>query len=112
MLRNGGVALVRDYDDDEKNKASSDFNPGRKVVMEDEREAYRRSDGTLARFFSERQMMEKFTGVGFQEEASGEGNEEKNEERKEGSAVERVLFTQANRKMNAKSRERFLKVGL
>ena len=111
VLRNGGVALVRDYaDDDEKNKASSDFNPGRKVVMEDEREAYRRSDGTLARFFSERQMMEMFTGVGFQEAASGEedGVGEEREERKEGSAVERVLFTQANRKMNVEITRAFL----
>tara|TARA_B100000475_G_C14987981_1_gene311097 strand:- start:198 stop:926 length:729 start_codon:yes stop_codon:yes gene_type:complete len=111
VLRNGGVALVRDYaDDDEKNKASSDFNPGRKVVMEDEREAYRRSDGTLARFFRERQMMEMFTGVGFQEAASGEedGVGEEREERKEGSAVERVLFTQANRKMNVEITRAFL----
>jgi len=111
VLRNGGVALVRDYaDDDEKNKASSDFNPGRKVVMEDEREAYRRSDGTLARFFSERQMMEMFTGVGFQEAASGEedGVGEEREERKKGSAVERVLFTQANRKMNVEITRAFL----
>ena len=98
MLRNGGVALVRDYaDDDEKNKASSDFNPGRKVVMEDEREAYRRSDGTLARFFSERQMMEMFTRVGF-----------KKREEKEGSTVKRVVFTQTNRKKNIEIARAFL----
>ena len=50
VLRKGGVALVRDYADDDAKNDLSEFYPGKKVVMEEEREAYRRKDGTLARF--------------------------------------------------------------
>ena len=74
VLRKGGVALVRDYADDDAKNDLSEFYPGKKVVMEEEREAYRRKDGTLARFFSERQMMEMFTRVGFKKREEKEGN--------------------------------------
>ena len=97
VLRKGGVALVRDYADDDAKNDLSEFYPGKKVVMEEEREAYRRKDGTLARFFSERQMMEMFTRVGF-----------KKREEKEGSTVKRVVFTQTNRKKNIEIARAFL----
>ena len=97
VLRKGGVALVRDYADDDAKNDLSEFYPGKKVVMKEEREAYRRKDGTLARFFSERQMMEMFTRVGF-----------KKREEKEGSTVKRVVFTQTNRKKNIEIARAFL----
>ena len=41
---------MRDYADDDAKNDLSEFYPGKKVVMEEEREAYRRKDGTLALF--------------------------------------------------------------
>ena len=79
VLRKGGVALVRDYADDDAKNDLSEFYPGKKVVMEEER---RLIEGRwhFSRFFSERQMMEMFTRVGF-----------KKREEKEGSTVKRVV---------------------
>jgi ubiquinone/menaquinone biosynthesis C-methylase UbiE len=115
VLKRGGVALVRDYADEDAKNDLSDYHPGRKVVMEEERDAYRRNDGTLALFFSEKQMMQMFAKVGFQNAANGEekGEEEddkreRREEKKEGSAVERVLFTQTNRKKKVEITRAFL----
>jgi len=115
VLKRGGVALVRDYADEDAKNDLSDYHPGRKVVMEEERDAYRRNDGTLARFFSEEQMTQMFAKVGFQNAANGEEKEgeeddkgEWGEEKKEGSAVERVMFTQTNRKKKVEITRAFL----
>ena len=106
VLRKGGVALVRDYADDDAKNDLSEFYPGKKVVMEEEREAYRRKDGTLARFFSEKQMMEMFTRVGFKKREEKEGSKER--AGGEGSTVKRVVFTQTNRKKNIEIARAFL----
>jgi hypothetical protein len=79
--------------------------------MEEELNVYQRNDGTLARFFSEKQMMQMFAKVGFQNALNGTkegGGEEQEEEKKKGSAVERVLFTQTNRKKNIEIKRAFL----
>ena len=106
VLRKGGVALVRDYADDDAKNDLSEFYPGKKVVMKEEREAYRRKDGTLARFFSEKQMMEMFTRVGFKKREEKEGSKER--AGGEGSTVKRVVFTQTNRKKNIEIARAFL----
>ena len=111
VLKQGGVALVRDYADDDVKNDLSDYHPGRELVMEEELNVYQRNDGTLARFFSEKQMMQMFAKVGFQNALNGTkegGGEEQEEEKKKGSAVERVLFTQTNRKKNIEIKRAFL----
>lgn len=111
VLKQGGVALVRDYADDDVKNDLSDYHPGRELVMEEELNVYQRNDGTLARFFSEKQMMHMFAKVGFQNAINGTkegGGEEQEEEKKKGSAVERVLFTQTNRKKNIEIKRAFL----
>ena len=111
VLKQGGVALVRDYADDDVKNDLSDYHPGRELVMEEELNVYQRNDGTLARFFSEKQMIQMFAKVGFQNALNGTkegGREEQEEEKKKGSAVERVLFTQTNRKKNIEIKRAFL----
>ena len=100
---NGGVALVRDYaTKDIKNSSTSlEFAPGEKIINSNitddtnnnTNNAYRRGDGTLARFFSEEQMSRMFTDTGFKNESS---------------EVKRVEFTQTNRKLNIDITRSFL----
>ena len=95
--------MVRDYaTKDIKNSSTSlEFAPGEKIINSNitddtnnnTNNAYRRGEGTLARFFSEEQMSRMFTDTGFKNESS---------------EVKRVEFTQTNRKLNIDITRSFL----